>query len=101
MCLFSGPRRYAFYLISKERYFHKPTYESMTDCLNELAVLCVQLKVPALAMPLIGCGLDKLEVRFYSILFAVLDVMSCTWFTTDVADAVCVCVCVVSLSGRV
>lgn len=47
-------------LITKERYWHKPTYETM-----EQALYIAKLRLPSdckkIAMPIIGCGLDKLQ----------------------------------------
>lgn len=50
-----------FNLITKERYWHKPTYDSMRIALEELCKLCLKYNIRKLAMPIIGCGLDKLE----------------------------------------
>jgi O-acetyl-ADP-ribose deacetylase (regulator of RNase III) len=50
-----------FYLVTKEKYYLKPTYESLTNCLKELAEECIRLNIKHLAMPKIGCGLDKLK----------------------------------------
>lgn len=53
--------RYLFYLITKERYFYKPTYDSLKSSLEELRDKCLLLGVKELAIPKIGCGLDRLE----------------------------------------
>lgn len=50
-----------FNLITKERYFQKPTYMSLTVALEEMKELCKELHVSKVAMPVIGCGLDKLD----------------------------------------
>lgn len=49
-----------FYLVTKEKYYLKPTYESLTNCLKELAEECIQLDIKKISMPKIGCGLDKI-----------------------------------------
>ena len=49
-----------FNLITKERYYHKPTMRDMTKCLKDLARQCVELGVKDLYFPKLGCGLDKL-----------------------------------------
>lgn len=54
-------RRHVFYLLTKERARDKPTYEDLEEALTDLAQLCADLKVRRLAMPKIGCGLDKLR----------------------------------------
>jgi O-acetyl-ADP-ribose deacetylase (regulator of RNase III) len=53
--------RYIFYLITKNKYFERPTYISLYESLVELRELCKQLKVSELSIPRIGCGLDRLE----------------------------------------
>ena len=48
-------------LITKERYFHKPTYKSLTTALMKCREICLENNIMKLAMPVIGCGLDRLE----------------------------------------
>ena len=48
-------------LITKERYYQKPTYKSLTQALNVMKQVCLENKINKVAMPTIGCGLDKLE----------------------------------------
>lgn len=50
-----------FNLVTKARYYNKPTYETLYDTLYDMRMQCEDLDVKKLAMPLIGCGLDKLE----------------------------------------
>lgn len=50
-----------FNLITKDKYWDKPTYESITKCIEELAYLCKECEAKHLAIPRIGCGLDRLE----------------------------------------
>lgn len=50
-----------FNLITKERYFHKPTYKSVTAALKHMKYQCEINEIGKIAMPVIGCGLDKLE----------------------------------------
>lgn len=47
-------------LITKERYYEKPTYETMREALN-IAKLKLPVDCKKIAMPVIGCGLDKLQ----------------------------------------
>lgn len=57
-----------FNLITKERYFHKPTYESLYGSLLIMKRLAIQNGVTKIAMPTIGCGLDRLNwdvVKYY------------------------------------
>ena len=48
-------------MITKEKYWHKPTCESFELALEDLVDLCEQLNVHKLGMPRIGCGLDRLQ----------------------------------------
>lgn len=50
-----------FHLITKNRYWDKPTYRTLKESLIELKTLCIEQGVKKLAMPKIGCGLDKLQ----------------------------------------
>lgn len=50
-----------FNMITKEKYWHKPTRENFELALEELIDLCKQLNVHKLGMPRIGCGLDRLQ----------------------------------------
>lgn len=50
-----------FNLITKDRYFHKPTYESLTGALYDMKFQALDNNITKIAMPVIGCGLDKLE----------------------------------------
>lgn len=64
-CLLEGR---VFNLITKERYFHKPTYETMYGALLTMKRLAEQNGVTKIAMPIIGCGLDRLNwdvVKYY------------------------------------
>lgn len=48
-------------LITKANYWHKPTYETLEQALIKAKSLCIQHDIKYLAMPKIGCGLDRLE----------------------------------------
>ena len=50
-----------FNLVTKPRCYHKPTYVTLFDTLYDMREQCEDLGVKKLPMPLIGCGLDKLE----------------------------------------
>lgn len=47
-------------LVTKERYWQKPTYETMREALN-IARLRLPDDCKKIAMPVIGCGLDRLQ----------------------------------------
>lgn len=48
-------------MITKERYWHKPTYDDFNAALLHVAFLCNKYGVKKLGMPKIGCGLDRLQ----------------------------------------
>lgn len=50
-----------FNLITKERYFQKPTYDSLYGALNLMKFISTQKGITKIAMPIIGCGLDRLQ----------------------------------------
>lgn len=50
-----------FNLITKERYWNKPTYVSITEALIKMRELCNLGSIKKVAMPTIGAGLDKLD----------------------------------------
>ena len=52
---------YIFYLVTKQKYSQKPTMSSLESSLRAMRDLCVQHGVRELAMPRIGCGLDRLN----------------------------------------
>lgn len=49
------------YLVTKHRYFEKPTYDSMQDALHNLRRAVREMCIHQLAIPKLGCGLDKLN----------------------------------------
>ena len=50
-----------FNLVTKRRCFHKPTYDDLYDALDDMRFQMKTYGITKLAMPLIGCGLDRLE----------------------------------------
>ena len=54
-------RELVFNLMTKKLYWHKPTYDSLTKALFSMKQECEKLDVKYLAMPKIGCGLDRLQ----------------------------------------
>ena len=53
--------RYIYYLVTKEKYHHKPTYDNMHKSLKAMHRHCTDHGVEKLSMPMIGCGLDGLK----------------------------------------
>ncbi len=50
-----------YYLVTKERYFHKPTIVSLRNSLKSLRDIMLLNEHYDIAMPKIGCGLDRLN----------------------------------------
>lgn len=48
-------------LITKEYYYNKPTLASMRSSLEECKKICLEREITKIAMPTIGCGLDRLN----------------------------------------
>lgn len=53
-------RRY-LHMVTKEKFFHKPTYNSLRSGINALKNYCVSNSITRLAMPRLAAGLDKME----------------------------------------
>lgn len=47
--------------ITKERYFEKPSIITMRIALQNMKEICLLNGITKLAMPKIGCGLDRLQ----------------------------------------
>lgn len=50
-----------FNLVTKEKYWHKPTYKTLETALIDMKNQMIELDIKYLAMPRIGSGLDKLR----------------------------------------
>lgn len=48
-------------IITKKRYYQKPSLSSMKEALSMTKEVCVGNNISKIAMPKIGCGLDKLH----------------------------------------
>ena len=48
-------------LVTKDKYWNKPTYDSLKSTLIDMREFCIRHDIKYLAMPKIGCGLDGLE----------------------------------------
>lgn len=71
-------------LVTKERYYQKPTYKSMKQTLEMMKVVCLGNGIDKIAMPKIGCGLDRLEWSKVS------EIIKEVFRDTDVEILVCV-----------
>lgn len=58
--LYRGERN-VINLITKEKYWHKPTYSSLKTSLLNAKQIILRNNIKHIAMPVIGCGLDKLQ----------------------------------------
>lgn len=48
-------------LVTKNKYWHKPTYGTLNASLASMKWVCEVESITKLAMPQIGCGLDRLK----------------------------------------
>lgn len=53
--------RYIYYLVTKTKYYNKPTYRDLLLSLYEMKKHIVRYEIKKLAIPRIGCGLDRLS----------------------------------------
>ena len=79
--------KYIFYLITKLKYYQKPTMNSLRVCLNAMKELIKSNSIKTLSMPRIGCGLDKLNwedvKRLISDVFGDLDLTITVYSLTN------------------
>lgn len=72
-----------FNLITKSKYYGKPTYQTLQMTLDEMKETCQLENIKYLAMPKIGCGLDKLSWG------KVREMLKNTFNDTDIEILVC------------
>ena len=53
--------RFIYHLVTKKRFFQKPTYDSLRQSLEAMTSHANKHKVSQISMPKAGCGLDRLE----------------------------------------
>jgi hypothetical protein len=81
-CILTGR---VFNLITKSKSRGKPTYLTLLAALEKMMVIAVQNNIKKIAMPRIGCGLDKLEWdRVKSLIEKVfqgkdIEILVCVW----------------------
>lgn len=74
-----------FNLITKSRSSGKPTYITLTSSLKQMKYLCVHHMIDKIAMPKIGCGLDRLQwPKVREIIYAIfedtdIEILVCIW----------------------
>ena len=72
-----------FNLVTKHKCWHKPTYDSLRESLEMMREQMDFLGVTKLAMPWIGCGLDRLQRN------QVYDIICEVFEDTDVEIVIC------------
>lgn len=72
-----------FNLVTKDKCFHKPTYDSVRDALEVMRDMMEDLGVTKLAMPRIASGLDKLQWS------QVYDIICDVFKNTDIEILIC------------
>ena len=72
-----------FNLVTKDRYFHKPTYSMLTETLIDMKAQMIDKEIYKIAMPTIGCGLDRLEWD------RVKDLITQSFSDTDIEIMIC------------
>ena len=53
--------RVIYHLVTKKRFFQKPTYDSLRQSLEAMTNHAIKHKVTQISMAKAGCGLDRLE----------------------------------------
>lgn len=61
ICILRRNNKWIYYLITKRLYWEKPTYDNLKSCLEVMKQHMKENRVNSVAMPQIGCGLDKLK----------------------------------------
>lgn len=72
-----------FNLVTKDKYWHKPTYNSLREALEMMKEQMDFVGATKLAMPKIGCGLDKLSWN------QVYDIICEVFEDTDIEIVIC------------
>ena len=54
-------RRYLYHLVTKQKYFNKPTYSTLRASLERMRTHAENNGIPRISMPCIATGLDQLD----------------------------------------
>ena len=54
-------QRWIYNLVTKSRFYHKPTYQNLWYCLTNMRIHAEMFQIPHIYVPRLGCGLDRLE----------------------------------------
>jgi len=85
-----GGRGYSIYidgvfnLVTKQYYFNKPTYNTISEAIRDMKNFAVSAGIKRIAMPMIGCGLDRLDWKKVS------EIIKAEFCCTDIEILVCV-----------
>lgn len=79
----NNDKHLVFNLVTKIRYYHKPTLFSLKQALLDMKNRCIKEGITKIAMPRIGSGLDKL--KWHEVRQAILSVFD----DTDIDIMVC------------
>lgn len=58
---YCAPCANVYNLVTKEKYWHKPTLDTLHEALIDMRRTAEEDMVKKIAMPRIGCGLDRLD----------------------------------------
>ena len=72
-------------LVTKAKYYQKPTYATLYIALCHMRDTCQINNIKQIAMPAIGCGLDRLDWAKVS------DMIKTIFKSTDIEILVCMC----------
>ena len=73
-----------FNLVTKPKCYHKPTYQSLRESLEVMKEIMEDCAIDKLAIPMLGCGLDKLQWT------QVTDIIADVFYNTNIDIMVCV-----------
>ena len=76
--------RFIYHLVTKKRFFQKPTYDSFRRPLEAMTQHANKHKVTEISMPKAGCGLDRLE--WYKVERLIREICAHSNFTITVYD---------------
>jgi O-acetyl-ADP-ribose deacetylase (regulator of RNase III) len=71
-------------LVTKDKFYDKPTYESLEATLILMKDLAVKNRTKKIAMPKIGCGLDRLDWKI------VKELIQRTFKDTNIEILICI-----------
>ena len=76
--------RFIYHLVTKKRFFQKPTYGTLRQSLEAMTKHANKHKVTEISMPKAGCGVDRLE--WYKVERLIREICAQSNFTITVYD---------------